>query len=148
MAANNVERSSSSEFTLFGFILRLLFALLLVFATYNPSGYSAFHWIREAFAAGTVGAPHFFVGVLLLIGWSILWIATWQALNTFGVILAMLALGALVWLLIDLDVLEADSNRAITWIALVCLGGVLAIGLSWSHIWRRVTGQVEMADRD
>jgi Family of unknown function (DUF6524) len=148
MAANNVERSSSSEFTLFGFILRLLFALLLVFATYNPSGYSAFHWIREAVANGTVGAPHFFVGVLLLIGWSMLWIATWQALNTFGVILAMLALGALVWLLIDLDVLEADSNRAITWISLVCLGGVLAIGLSWSHIWRRVTGQVEMADRD
>jgi len=153
MAANNVNATStstksSSEFTIFGFILRLLFALLLVFATYNPSGYSAFHWIREAMADGTVGAPHFFVGVLLLIGWSILWIATWQALNTFGVILAGLALGALVWLLIDLDVLAADSKSAKTWIALVCLSGVLAIGLSWAHIWRRVTGQVEMADRD
>ena len=74
--------------------------------------------------------------------------ATWQALNTFGVILAALALGALVWLLIDLGVLAADSKSAITWISLVCLGGVLAIGLSWAHIWRRVTGQVEMADRD
>jgi len=147
MAANNVEKSSSSEFTIFSFILRLLFALLLVCATYNPSGYSAFHWIREAFAAGTVGPEHFLAGVVLLIGWSILWIATWQALNTFGVMLAALMLAGLVWELYDLDVLNPDKRSGYTWIALVCLAALLAIGLSWAHIWRRLTGQVEMADR-
>ena len=153
MATNDVTaassgKKSSREFTFLGFILRLLFALALVLATYNPSGMSAFHWIRDAISAGNVGAPHFLVGVLLLIGWSILWIATWQALNTFGVVLAALALGAIVWLLIDLDVLAADSGSAIAWISLVCLAALLAIGLSWAHIWRRLTGQVELADDD
>ena len=27
-----------------GFLLRLLFAVLLVFISYNPSGYSYYHW--------------------------------------------------------------------------------------------------------
>jgi Family of unknown function (DUF6524) len=153
MATNDVTAASSGkksarEFTFVGFILRLLFALALVLATYNPAGFSAYHWIRDAISAGAVGAPHFLVGVLLLIGWSILWIATWQALNTFGVVLAALALGAVVWLLVDLEVLAADSSSAITWISLVCIATLLAIGLSWAHIWRRLTGQVEMAESD
>ena len=59
-----------------------------------------------------------------------------------------LALAAIVWLLIDLDVLAADSGSAIAWISLVCLAALLAIGLSWAHIWRRLTGQVELADDD
>lgn len=148
VTATSTSKKSSREFTLFSFILRLFSALVLVLATYNPSGYSAFHWISDAITAGNIGPEHFLAGVVLLIGWSILWIATWQALNTFGVILAALALGALVWELIDLDVLAAESTSAITWIALVCLATLLAIGLSWAHIWRRMTGQVELADNE
>lgn len=153
MATNDVTAASSGkktarEFTFFGFLLRLACALLLVLATYNPTGYSAFHWIRDSVAEGNLGPEHFLAGVVLLIGWSILWIATWQALNTFGVVLAALALGALVWVLVDQGILMADSTSMITWISLVCLAVLLAIGLSWAHIWRRMTGQVEMAEHD
>ncbi|MEE4186103.1 MAG: DUF6524 family protein [Gammaproteobacteria bacterium] len=137
-------RRPSSEFTLLSFIWRFLFALFMVLATYNPSGVSVFHWIRGAMQGDGLGAVHFFVGVLLLIGWSILWIATWRALETFGVILASLAIAALVWLLIDLGVLTPDSSSAITWIVLVGLAGLLSIGLSWSHVWRRLTGQFDV----
>jgi hypothetical protein len=140
----STKRGASSEFTVLSFVWRFLFALFMVLATYNPSGVSVFHWIRGAVQGDGVGAVHFFVGVLLLIGWSILWIATWRALETFGVILAGLAIGALVWLLIDIGVLAADSSSAITWIVLVGLAGLLSIGLSWSHVWRRLTGQFDV----
>ncbi|MEJ2140053.1 MAG: DUF6524 family protein [Gammaproteobacteria bacterium] len=131
----------SREFTLASFAWRYALALGLVLITYNPSQFSAFHWIRSAIADGEVGAVHFLVGVLLLIGWAILWVATWKAMDTLGVVLAILALVAIVWVLISLGVLTADSASAITWIVLVCLGSLLAIGLSWSHLWRRLTGQ-------
>jgi len=35
---------------------------------------------------------------------------------------------------------------AFTWVILVILSVMLAIGLSWSHGWRRLTGQVEVDD--
>jgi len=51
---------------------------------------------------------------------------------------------ALVWWLIDAGVLLADSVTTITWIALVSLSLLLAVGMSWSHIRRRLTGQVDV----
>jgi len=135
---------AGKEFTLLSFVWRFLFALFMVLATYNPSGYSAFHWIREAAAGNGIGAVHFLVAVLLLIGWTILWVATWRALETLGVILAGLAIGALVWLLIDIGLLTPNTTSAIAWVVLIGLAGLLSIGLSWSHVWRRLTGQFDV----
>lgn len=131
----------SREFTIGSFAWRYALALALVLITYNPSEYSAFHWIRGAIGDGELGAVHFFIGILLVIGWVILWVATWRSMDTLGVILGALALGALVWLLISSGLLTAGSATAITWIVLICLGTLLGIGLSWSHLWRRLTGQ-------
>jgi len=68
--------------------------------------------------------------------------------GTLGVALAALLLGAIIWLLFDIGLLKADSVSAITWISLVCLAAVLAVGVSWSHVWRRVTGQINVEDVD
>ena len=57
-------------------------------------------------------------------------------------------LGAIIWLLLDIGLLTADSVSAITWIALVCLASVLAVGVSWSHLWRQITGQINVEDVD
>ena len=132
-----------AEFTVTSFLVRFASALALVLITYNPSGISAVHWIYEAITASEAGALQFLGGVIVLIGWSIMLVATWRSLDTFGVILVVLLFGGLVWLMIDLGVLETDSFNAITWIVLVCIAALLAIGLSWSHIWRRLTGQFD-----
>lgn len=137
---------STHEFSLTGFLWRVLFSLILVLATYNPSGLSYYDWAGEALSANEYGAVHFFIGVLLLVGWAILWVATWKALDTFGVALAAIVIAALVWLLIDLGLLDADSSTAIRWIGVASLALLLGIGLSWSHIWRRLTGQFEVDD--
>ncbi len=136
------------EFSLFGFIWRFACALALVLLTYNPSGFSFFHWALAAFHDGSLGALHYFLGVLLAIGWAILLVATSNSLGPLGLILGVALFGTLVWLLIDLGLLEASSFDAIAWIVLVCLAGILTIGLSWSHIWRRMTGQFDTDDSD
>ncbi len=130
------------------FFWRMLFALILVISTYNPTEYSYYGWIRDVVADGSLGPEHFFVGVIIVIGWTILLIASYRSLGKFGLFLGAAFFGTLIWLLTDLGLLEAESFSAITWISLVCLAGLLAVGLSWSHVWRRLTGQFEVDDVD
>jgi hypothetical protein len=143
---NNSSSRPSTEFTFASFLWRFAAALVLVLLSYNPSHYSYFHWIRGAISGEGLGPEHFFVGVLLLIGWSIFLFASFRALGKLGMFLGAAFFGTLVWLLTDIGVLEAESGSSITWIALVCLAGLLGIGVSWSHIWRRMTGQFEVDD--
>jgi hypothetical protein len=129
-------------------LLRFLFALILVLLTYNPSGQSAYHWISSAIADSAFGPLHLLLLGVLLIGWAVFWIATWRALGTLGVTLASIVLGAIIWLLFDIGLIKTHSVSAITWISLVCLAAVLAIGVSWSHLWRQITGQINVEDVD
>ena len=131
-----------------GFLWRFIAALALVLLTYNPSGQSAYHWISSAIAESAFGPLHLLLLAALLIGWVIYWIATWRALGTLGVALAGLVLSAIIWLLIDIGLLKLDSVSAITWVSLVGLSIVLAVGVSWSHVWRRLTGQINVEDVD
>ena len=140
--------SIAREFTATGFLWRLMFAMILVLATYNPTGFSYFHWLREASGASGLGPEHFVVGVLLTIGWAILLVATQRSLGTVGLVLAGALLGGLVWWFTDLGVFAVGTVDALAWVSLTCLGLLLAVGLSWSHIWRRITGQLEVDDNN
>jgi len=131
-----------------GFLWRFAAALLLVLLTYNPSGESAYHWVTAAIGESAFGPLHLLLVAALLAGWAVFWIATWRALGMLGVVLATLVLGAITWLLADIGLVKTDSASAITWIALVCLAALLAIGVSWSHLWRRITGQINVEDVD
>lgn len=123
-------------------VLRFVGPLLLVLITYNPMGVSFYHWFTGAISGDGLGGVHFLALVVLVIGWSILLIATFKALDPFGVILVCALLGTGVWVLLDFGLLDASSASAITWIVLVCIALLLAVGLSWAHVWRRLTGQV------
>jgi hypothetical protein len=125
-----------------GFLLRFFAAFILVFTTYNPSGYSYFHWVRENL---TEPSPLMaLAGILLLIGWTIYLRATARSLGAFGLLLAAAFFGTILWLVIDWGLVHVDSVTAITYIILVIMCGILAIGISWSHIRRRMTGQVDV----
>lgn len=125
-----------------GILLRFLVAAVLVFATYNPHGWSYFHWVRNDLA--NITAIKVFAGVLLLIGWTIFLRATLRSLGAFGLILAFAFFGTLIWLVVDAGLVPADSVTAMTYILETVLSGVLAAGVSWSHIRRRITGQVDV----
>ena len=128
----------------FGFLLRLLAAFILVFSSYNPSGKSYYHWVSNNIDSLTPMIA--LAGVLLLIGWTILLRATFRSLGPFGLLLAAAFLGVLLWMMIDWGWFDADSLTAVSYITLVVLSGILAIGVSWSHIRRRITGQIDVDD--
>lgn len=150
---NNAEASASfsrttREISWAGFFVRLAGTAVLVLATYNPSGWSFAHWIKNSFANGGLGPEHFVVGVLIVIGWIILLTATQRSMGTLGLVLGGALFAGLVWLLIDVGLLSIDSGSDFTWIILIVLSLLLAIGLSWSHVWRRLTGQFSADDTD
>ncbi|GAB4186940.1 MAG: hypothetical protein Tsb002_11820 [Wenzhouxiangellaceae bacterium] len=135
----------ASRLTPKGFLLRFLGALVLVFASFNPSGFSFVHWAVD----DSVSAPlRLLIGVLLAIGWVIFVRATIRSLGMLGMILVAVLLGTLVWLAVDLGWLALDNVDALSYVLLVLLSLMLAVGMSWSHIRRRMSGQVDVDELD
>lgn len=135
---------AAQRFNFFDFLLRLLAALVLVFATYNPSGYSWFHWISNA--TDRLDPLILFSGVVLLIGWVIYLRATARSLGIFGIILALAFVASLIWVLVDFGLLSLSNPTFFHYIVLFVLSMLLAIGMSWSHIRRKMTGQLDVDD--
>lgn len=133
-------------FGLDGFFVRFLFALVVVFSTYNPEGFSYYHWISEALPDFSVIKA--FVGVILLICWIILLRATLGSLGFIGILLAAAFFGLAIWLIIDVLGLSTDNFRVISYIVAIMLASVLSIGVSWSHVRRRISGQVDTDEID
>ena len=159
-----------APFTLGSFLVRWLVAMVLVMGAFNPLGYSYVTWVfgaevtatapaetpavpapstaaGDTTAAGSGSLPlKIVVGLVLAIGFVIYLRATWRSIGPFGVALVVALLAGLVWLVIDLGVLDPANTDAMIWVVLFGGATVMAIGVSWSHIRRRITGQVDSAD--
>ncbi|MED5511072.1 MAG: DUF6524 family protein [Pseudomonadota bacterium] len=132
-----------------GFMWRFIFALALVFITYNPSGLSYYHWLKSGLGEGELLTPPFaMVSVVLLIGWTIYLRATFRSLGGFGLLLAIAFFAIVIWWLVDLGLLGINNVSVFSYIVLLLLAAVLAVGMSWSHIRRRLSGQADMDDVD
>mgnify|MGYP006271538047 CR=1 FL=1 len=127
-------------------LVRVSAAIALVLFSYNPTGWS---WLRWAAGWPESQRPWIaLIGVLLLILWVIYVRATLRAMGALGIALAAALVGAVVWVLADAGLLALDAGDAAQWTALVGLGVVLGIGLSWSHVRRALSGQVDVDDVD
>jgi hypothetical protein len=125
-----------------GVFVRVALAVALVLLTYNPSGVSFFHWLTTPPAGITPQKA--LAGVVLLIGWVICLRSAFVALGMLGLALGGALLAAIVWVLVSMKVIDVAGPGAITWVALIIVGAILGIGLSWSLVRARVTGQVEV----
>ena len=138
---------AKTAFTPTRFFIRMVIAFVLVFASYNPSGYSWSHWLIESFKAQDYLDPLLILtGVILIIGWSIYLRATSRSLGIAGTVLAVALFGALIWLMISLGWISLDNPKVAGWVALTFLAILMALGMSWSHIRRRMTGQIDVDD--
>jgi len=138
--------STQKNFGLNHFFVRFVCALIVVCATYNPEGLSYYHWAVERLSEFSVLKA--FIGVILLVGWIILIRATLGSLGTIGILLSIAFFGLAIWLIIDVLGLSADNARVISYIIQLMLAGVLSIGVSWSHVRRRISGQVDTDELD
>ena len=134
------------QFTFSSFGLRFLFATVLVFASYNPEGFSYYDWVASDFPS--MSLEQAFVGTLLVIGWVIFLRATFRSLGFIGLTLSFTLFGLLFALLFKWGWLSLDMSKLVTYIAQVLIAVILALGMSWSHIRRRLAGQMDMDDVD
>ena len=109
--------TKKTQITPLGIFLRYLLAAVVVFATYNPTGYSWVNWARiEWVSEDRTLALLAFTAVVLLIGWAICLRATVRSLGVIGTVLALAFFGILLWLLIDYDIVGVHQPVALTWL--------------------------------
>ena len=128
------------------FGIRFFFALLLVLLTYNPTRYNYVIWSMEQYQSRL--SIVVLAGLILLIGFIIYLRATFRSIGPVGMALVVAVLGAIIWVLADFGLLDIDNARFMTWLGLIGLALVLAIGLSWSHVRRAISGQSDVDDVD
>ncbi len=125
-----------------GIALRFLFALLLVLLSYNPSGYSYFHWVYQSISHIT---PYIVItGLILLIGWGVYIKATLNSLGMVGILVLAALFASLIWLFVYWGFLSVTNISAMAWVIEVLLAALLAVGMCWSHLTRRMSGQVDV----
>ena len=129
-----------------GFLIRWLCAFLLLAATFNPTEWNFYRWLTGENAQNL--SVLVLCGLLLVIGYIIYLRATLRSIGPIGMILVLAVVGAVLWVAFDLGWMSFENPTANTWIALVALSFVLGIGLSWSHVRRRLSGQADMDDVD
>lgn len=129
-----------------GFLIRWLFAFVLLAATYNPTQWNFVRWSMANFETSLSVTVLF--GLILLVGYIIYLRATLRSIGIFGMVLVLAVVGTLLWVLFDQGMINLDNPTINTWIAIVALSIVLAIGLSWSIVRRKLTGQADMDDVD
>ena len=86
------------------------------------------------------------VGLVLLIGWILCIKTTFAALGWLDVTLGGALFAAFIWLLVDLGWVSMESTGILTWLTLVVISLILATGMAWSHVKRRITGQISVDD--
>jgi hypothetical protein len=142
---------ASDGFSWGGFLLRLAAAFVLVYATYNPEGISFFHWVIQP-KAGETGLGAYlhgftplkgFAALALLAAWIVFLQATRRSLGAGGALLVLALFGCTIWAMVYYGVLSPSSSKTIAHLLLLAMVLVLAIGLSWSHMSRRITGQMD-----
>jgi hypothetical protein len=138
---------AKAEFSAGGFITRWFVALALVMVTFNPTSWSYLSWLPADWPSDDLPLKAL-AGVVLLIAFVIFLRATWRAIGPVGLALAGLFFAAVLWVLIDYGWLDPTQANLMTWLVLVIVATVLAIGMSWSHIRRRMSGQYDVDDVD
>lgn len=129
-----------------GFVLRWLFAFVLLAASYNPTQWNFVRWASANYQTQLSVTVLF--ALVLLVGYIIYLRATLRSIGGLGMFLVLALVAALLWVAYDMGWLSFQNPTANTWIGLTAMSLVLGVGLSWSHVRRRLSGQADMDDVD
>ena len=129
-----------------GFLVRWVTAFALLALTFNPTEWNYVAWARGSFDAQMPLV--LLLGLILMVGYIIYLRATLRSIGGIGMGLVLAVAGALIWVLHDYGIVSFDDPTLNIWLALLALSLVLGIGLSWSHVRRKLSGQADMDDVD
>ncbi len=129
-----------------GFLIRWAFAFLLLAATYNPTQWNFVRWAMGNYQ--NMLSVTVLVGLILAIGYIIFLRATLRSIGMFGMLLVLAVAGTLLWVLFDQGFINLTNPTINTWLGIIMMSLVLAIGLSWSIVRRKISGQADVDDVD
>ena len=129
-----------------GIFLRWLGAFGLLSATFNPTEWNFIRWAEANYSSQM--PLTLLLGLLLGVGYMVYIGATLRSIWAFGVILVGAIVAALIWVLMDYGVLTLDNTNLNLWLGIFALSVVLGIGLSWSILRQRLSGQASVDEID
>ena len=127
-----------------GFLARWAAAFALLSVTFNPTGWNYVRWARENWADAMPVIV--LAGLLLAVVYVVFVTAVLRGIGALGVLLVLAVVAAFVWVLVDFGWIGLDDAGAVTWIVIAALSVVLAMGMYWGILWRRLSGQLEVDD--
>jgi hypothetical protein len=122
-----------------GILLRSLGAFILIAAIFNPTKWNYVTWVRENWDDQMPLAVFF--GLILAVAAMVYVVATLRSIGATGVILIAAIFGAGLWVLTDWGILAFGNSSLNVWLGIFALSLILGIGLSWSILRQRLSGQ-------
>ena len=122
----------------YGYLVRTLGCFLLLFATWNPAGYSYLSWLGEDDGARL--SLKVAVGVALFMTYVVYLRIAWLALGTLGVGISAAIMLSGYMALRHFGVFDAGAPFWTGYLVLTIAAVTLSAGLCWAHFKRRVIG--------
>ncbi|WP_050522568.1 DUF6524 family protein [Pseudorhodobacter wandonensis] len=129
-----------------GVLLRWFGAFGLLSATFNPTQWNFYRWAEAHYS--TQLPLTVLLGLLLAVAFIIYIAATLRSLGAFGMLLVAAVFAALIWVLVDWGILSTANSSLNIWLGILALSLVLGIGLSWSILWQKMSGQATVDEVD
>ncbi|MCC6006146.1 MAG: hypothetical protein JJU40_00530 [Rhodobacteraceae bacterium] len=117
---------------MFRFVVKWVFAFALLTVTYNPGMWSYGAWLANGHDGRTSLAV--LLGLLLLVAYVLSLRAALRAVGLAGLATVAACLGALGWVLADLEMLPRNDHAALAWLGLVGLSAGLAVAMAWDDL--------------
>lgn len=130
----------------FGFVsmlVRWLMIMGVITAIYNPSGRSFLHWAVQGTAPLSLRLA---VGSLLLAALAYCWRLSVRALGPIGVLMLAVLLAVAATALVDIGLVEPRGRAAVIAYLQAIVSTGLTIGVSWSALRTRISGQIDSDD--
>lgn len=122
-----------------GFLLRWLGAFLLLAAIFNPTDWNYVRWAQTSWDTQT--SLVVFTGLILAVAAMVYLVATMRSIGILGAIIIAAIFAAGLWVLTDWGLLGLQNSALNTWLGILVLSLILGIGMSWSILRQRLSGQ-------
>ncbi len=122
-----------------GILLRWLGAFVLLAAIFNPTRWNYLAWARESWSSQM--PLILFLGLILGVAAMVYLVATMRSIGILGAIVIAAIFAAGLWVLTDWGLLGLGNPALNIWLGILVLSLILGIGMSWSILRQRLSGQ-------
>jgi len=122
-----------------GILLRWLGAFALLAAIFNPTAWNYVTWARTNWADQMPLIV--FVGLILAVIAMVYLVATMRSIGILGALVIVAIFAAGLWVLTDWGLLGLHNSALNIWLGIFALSLILGIGMSWSILRQRLSGQ-------